>query len=247
MIDDSLISPGMLGLMIVLAWMGLTGLFMSLIPGSKAGTLRPVSTFTRMKRALSLAVERGVRIHLSLGRGGLNGQSGMSGVTGLAILDTIMMTTGSTDEPLTVTSGDSTLEILSQKNGQIDGSGFASDSSQLSGLTSISFAAGTLPVVWDDQTAVNILTGHFGVEAGLMMDANQKDSVTIAGTDSLPGQAVMFAMADFPMVGEEIFAANAYLRDDPQVLSSLCIQDIGRWGIILAIVVGIILSLMEIV
>ena len=65
---------------------------------------------------------------------------------------------------------------------------------QLSGLTALSFAAGALPAIYDQQVSVNMMLGSFGSEVGLLADAAERTgSLTIGGSDNLPAQAVLAA------------------------------------------------------
>jgi hypothetical protein len=71
--------------------------------------------------------------------------------------------------------------------------------------------------------------------------------LSVAGTDSIHGQAVLYAAADEPLLGEELYAAGAYLGAGPAHTASLRMQDILRWVVVVAIVLGAILSLVGIV
>jgi hypothetical protein len=174
----------------------------------------------------------------------------MAGIAGMTILRKILPKTILSDEVVLTTSGDAGMEILASElyhsheqffNREET---FEMDSSQLSGLTPFSFAAGVMPVMNETKTKVNILAGHFGPEAGLLLDStNEPGSLAFGGSDNLPGQAIMYALADHPIIGEELFSAPAYLDNDISGRVSLRIQDIARWGIILAILVGILLRL----
>jgi hypothetical protein len=90
----------------------------------------------------------------------------------------------------------------------------------------------------------NLLIGSFGNEVGLIADAGERSgSMTLAGTDNLTGQAVIYATAQEPLVGEDPYAGGAYMGAGGMHLASLTAQDIVRWIIILAILVGAILNL----
>ncbi len=101
---------------------------------------------------------------------------------------------------------------------------------QLTGLTPLSYTAGALPAIYDQQVSVNMLLGSFGSEVGLLADAAERTgSLTIGGSDNLPAQAVLFASTKEPLVGEELFAGGAYLQVNPMHTSSLIAQDVLRW------------------
>jgi hypothetical protein len=50
------------------------------------------------------------------------------------------------------------------------------------------------------------------------------------------------AACDFTLIGEEMFAASAYLSREPKLLGSLKGQDVGKAIFILAILIGVILE-----
>ena len=68
-------------------------------------------------------------------------------------------------------------------------------------------------------------------------------AVVLAGSDNLNAQAVILAGAQQPLIGEEMFAAGAYLEPGPLQTASLTLQDVLRWLIIAAILGGSVLML----
>jgi hypothetical protein len=118
------------------------------------------------------------------------------------------------------------------------------DAAQISGLTPLSFAAGSLPVVYDQQVSVNILTGSFGSEVALIADAaEQTNSVSLGGSENLAAQAVMYVALQEPLIGEELYAAGAYVQAGPMHTASLRTQDVLRWLLIGVILAGAALKL----
>jgi hypothetical protein len=114
----------------------------------------------------------------------------------------------------------------------------------LTGLTPFSYAAGTLPVVYDEQVSVNVLAGSFGSEAALITDAAERTgSLVLAGSENLTAQAVFYATTPEPLIGEELFAAGAYVQAGPAHTSSLLVQDIFRIVFILFLLGGAALKL----
>ena len=107
-------------------------------------------------------------------------------------------------------------------------------------------ATSGIPIL-DEQVNANLLCGHFGPEAALLVEAgDRKGSLSVAGSDSLTGQAVFYATAQEPLIGEEIFAVPAYLEDAPMKSSSLKVQDILRWTVIAGLLAGSLLKLVGI-
>ncbi|HSF82441.1 MAG TPA: DUF6754 domain-containing protein [Anaerolineales bacterium] len=245
MSSESLGTSNFIGLLFVLLFLGLIIFFA--ISGRKK-TFQPsreISAFVRLRRVIGLAVESGKRLHIALGRGGITGIEGASAVVGLTVLERIARVASVSDRPPIATSGDGILGILSQdtlrKTFKTIGAEGQYDPryGQVSGLTSMGYAAGSMPVFYDEQVAATVFAGHFGSEVALMTEAAmQSDVMTLAGSDNLPAQAVMYATSEQPLVGEELYATGAYLKAGPVHLASLRAHDILRWVLVLAIIIG---------
>lgn len=216
--------------------------------------LRQIPAFDRLGQAVGLAVEAGQRLHLTLGRGSLNGLQGASALIGLVVLQRIARAASASDKPPIATSGEGVLAILSQDAlHSVYRSISAEDqydpiSGQLTGLTPFSYAAGTMPLIFDQQVSANFLAGHFGSEVALITDAAERSgSLTLAGSDNIPAQAVLYAASQEPLIGEELYAAGAYTQAGPMHVASLRAQDILRWVLIVIILLGAVVRLTGVV
>ena len=59
----------------------------------------------------------------------------------------------------------------------------------------------------------------------------------------MPAQLPFFVAAcDYTLIGEEMFAASAYLSREPKLLGSLKGQDLGKAIFLLALLLGVILE-----
>ena len=203
---------------------------------------REIAALARLKKAAGLAVEDGTRLHVSLGRGGLVSPRGAASLSALALLRQIGEQTSISDRPPVATSGDPVLAALSQDTLQAacQSAGvdelFQPTSGRLGGLTPFSYAAGAMTVARQEQVSTDVLMGDFGAEVGLLTEASERENSTlIAATSEPSAQAILFASATEPLVGEELFAAPAYIGNDPAQRASLQAQDILRWLVILAL------------
>ena len=233
------------GLVIVIVFAGLMIIFA--VAGRKAPwrNLREIRAFSRLRRAVGLAVEAGTRLHVSLGRGGIIGPENGPALVGFSMLERITRAASISDRPPVATSGESVLSILTQdtlhstyRTMGVEHE-YQPGSAQLTGLTPFSYAAGAIPVIREGQVSANVLAGHFDSEVALLTDAGERaGGITIGGTDSLTGQAVLFAASQEPLIGEELFAGGAYLNAGPLHIASLRTQDIFRWALIVIILIG---------
>jgi Domain of unknown function (DUF6754) len=213
--------------------------------------LRRIEAYERLNRVVGLTVENGTRLHISLGRGNLFTERGASALAALAMLRRLTERTSMSDRPPIVTSGDASLSILSQDTLQAGYRAAGAEdqyrfsTGRLAGLTPFSYAAGTIPVTRDEAVSANVIIGDFGSESALMVEAaDREDSNLIAASDNLSAQSILYAAAQDPLIGEELFASGAYVGAGVSHEASLQVQDILRWLIILAILGGAFLRLM---
>lgn len=224
-------------------------LFFTFVRRRSPGVFRRIEAYERLNRAIGLAVEGGTRLHISIGRGNLFTARGGSALAGLAMLRRLSERTSLSDKPPIVTSGDASLAILSQDTLQ---SGYRAAGAEdqyrfttgrLTGLTPFAFAAGTMFVARDEDVSANVVIGDLGAEAALLADASESAKADlIAGSDNLSAQTIFYAASQDPLIGEELFAAGAYLGVGASHEASLQTQDVLRWLVILAIFGGMVLK-----
>jgi len=80
-----------------------------------------------------------------------------------------------------------------------------------------------------DKPAACFYMGAFYAESLILAETgNSVGAIQVAGT-AMPTQLPFFVAAcDFTLIGEEFFAASAYLSGEPQQLGSLKGQDFGK-------------------
>lgn len=234
----------MIALFILIVIAFLLGVFTILRRRSPA-QLREIPAFSRLYRALGLSIEDGKRLHISLGHGSLLDARAGSAFAGLAALRIIAERTSVSDMPPVASSGDPALGLLTQDTLQAgyQAAGveelYLPTSGRVTGLTPFSYAAGAMHIAPDENVSTNILIGNFGAEASLIADTSDKNNIALIGaSDNLVGQYILYASTQDALIGEELFAAGAYLGADPSHTASLTVQDIMRWIIILILLGG---------
>ncbi len=245
----ALINKEWFGLALILVFALFIGTFALIKSTIKPTGLRLIPGLQELKKAIERSVEEGKRLHVSLGVGGLNGLPGASVLVGLSMLFRLARTAATGDCPPVATSGDGTVAILSQDVQQTAyretgaQERYTPISGQLSGLTPWSFAAGTLPVIFDQNVSASVLVGHFGSEVALLADASERNGNQLfAGSDSLSAQAILYAAVQNPLVGEELYAGGAYLGAGKIHIASLRAQDAFRWLLIITLLAGAVLK-----
>jgi len=97
-------------------------------------------------------------------------------------------------------------------------------------------------IMMRERPATNIYMGAFFAESLLLAETgNAAGSIQIAGT-AQPAQLPFFVAAcDYTLMGEELYAASAYLSREPLLLGGLKGQDWMKILLVIAIIVGIVL------
>ena len=104
------------------------------------------------------------------------------------------------------------------------------------------FTATVNGLMMRERPATNIFMGAFYAESLLLAEiGNAAGSIQIAGT-AQPAQLPFFVAAcDYTLMGEELYAASAYLSHEPLLLGGLKGQDWVKILLIILIIIGIIL------
>ena len=105
------------------------------------------------------------------------------------------------------------------------------------------FAATVNGYMMRERPATNIYMGAFFAESLLLAETgNAAGSIQIAGTGR-PEQLPFFVAAcDYTLMGEELFAASAYLSHEPVMMGGLKGQDFMKILIVILILTGVILA-----
>jgi len=92
-----------------------------------------------------------------------------------------------------------------------------------------------------ERTATNFYMGVFMAESLLLAEAgNVTGAIQISGTDQLPQIPFFVAATDYTLIGEELYAASAYLSQDAVLLGPLKAQDYTKVVIVAVIIAGIL-------
>lgn len=104
------------------------------------------------------------------------------------------------------------------------------------------YVAGINGMMLREKPATNFYLGAFFAESLMLAETGfQAGSIQIAGTDQ-PIQIPFFVAAcDYTMIGEELYAAAAYLSDDPRQKATLKAQDYGKAAVLTLLGAGVAL------
>ena len=205
------------------------------IQAGRPYALRPLKGFEGLQGQIGRAIESGNQLHLTLGQASLAGQAAPTSVAAGQVLDHLARDGCANGTPPLVTVGEGTLLPLAQASLQeaFREAGRPDDFD----LVYTQFVAHeTDPFAYGGGVASNVMMGRLGPEIAIMSEAAERENVSqVIGTDDPTALAVATAVTEHVLVGEELFAAGAYLDGEPSQVAGLQLQEILRWLVILGI------------
>lgn len=170
-------------------------------------------------------------------------------IASIVILGRVARKTAEYGSPLLVPTSRSVVMSVSQevvKEGYLQaGRADAYNKENIQYLTDDQFgyAAGVDGIMVREKPAAIFLLGCFYAESLILAETGRSvGAIQIAGT-AMPSQIPFFiAACDYTLIGEELFAASAYLSREPKLLGSLKGQDAGKLFFLILIVVGVIVA-----
>ena len=92
-----------------------------------------------------------------------------------------------------------------------------------------------------DKPAANFLIGAFHAESLLLAEAGQSTgAIQIAGTAQVAQLPFFVTTCDYTLIGEELYAASAYLSREPVMLGCIKGQDFVKFVLLMVIIAGIL-------
>ena len=211
-------------------------LFIRRIPGLEA-----------VDEAIGRATEMGRSILYILGLGGV---SNVATIASMNILSQVAQKTADYETPLRVPCNDPiVMNVVREmvRTAYLNaGRPDAYNEENIFFLTESQFAyaAGVDGMMVREKPAAVFLQGSFFAESLILAETgNSIGAIQIAGTDKEHQLPFFIAACDYTLIGEELYAASAYLSREPMLLGSLKGQDYGKVMIFGAIVIGVILEL----
>ncbi len=106
---------------------------------------------------------------------------------------------------------------------------------------SFSYSARIGGMMMREKPAAAIYMGEFAAESLLIAEMGQAaGAIQIAGTADPEQLPFFIAACDYTLIGEEFYAASAYLSNEPKMLGALRTQDLMKVVIALVIIGGVL-------
>jgi hypothetical protein len=215
---------------------------------AKAGKdlfIRKINGLDEVEEAVGRATEMGKPV---LFVPGIQEIDEIETIAGISILGRVARITARYDTPLLVpvrypmvlAAGQEVVQQAYIEEGKADA--YNKDIVRYVAGEQFAFTATVNGIMMRDRPATNVYMGAFFAESLLLAETgNAAGSIQIAGT-AQPAQLPFFiAACDYTLMGEELYAASAYLSREPLLLGGLKGQDWMKVLIIILILLGIIL------
>ncbi|MCD4708375.1 MAG: fibronectin type III domain-containing protein [Candidatus Sabulitectum sp.] len=213
--------------------------------------LRPIAGIEAIDEAIGRATEMGKPI---LYVPGLSYISDVATIASITILGRVAKKVAEYGTPLLVPNRDPIVYTIAEETvkqaymeaGRPDA--FDKDSVFFLTQSQFAFVAGVNGIMMREKPATNFYLGMFWAESLILAETGSlSGAIQIAGTDAVTQLPFFITTCDYTLIGEELYAASAYLGREPKQLGSIKGQDACK-GIIMAVItLGIILSLTDII
>jgi len=208
--------------------------------------IRPIAGIEEIDNAIGRATEMGRPI---LYCPGLSSISDVATLAGLSILGRVAKKAAEYDTKILVPNRDYIVLSIAQEivreahseAGRPDS--FDKNSVYFVSVNQFAYCAGVNGTMAREKTATIFYMGMFWAESLIMTEAgNQAGAIQIAGTDAVTQIPFFITTCDYTLIGEELYAASAYMNPQPLMLGTLKAQDYTKFLMLIFIIVGTLFS-----
>lgn len=208
--------------------------------------VRPIAGLQAIDEAVGRATEMGKPI---LFVPGIMDMNEIDTVAGLTVLSNVARTAAEYDTPLEVPTTRSLVMTAAREAAQAAalsaGRPEAYNEDRIYYVTDEQFGYVAHTCGWMDRErpAACFFLGRFYAESLILAETgNAVGAIQIAGTAETTQLPFFVAACDYTLLGEELFAASAYLSGEPAQLGMLRGQDLGKLLAIVLVVLGCVLA-----
>jgi hypothetical protein len=238
----------------ILPWVLVIGIsilwFINVAKKGKDLYVRPIAGLAEVEQAVGRATEMGRKLVYIPGTQDMDNVQTLAGVT---ILGRIAKLAAEYDAQLDVPVSRSLVMITSREVvkeaylnvGRPDA--FNEDIVRYLTDDQFGYAAALDGLFVREKPATIFYMGAFYAESLIMAETgNAIGAIQIAGTANASQLPFFVAACDYTLIGEELFAASAYLSKEPKLLGSVKGQDVAKVLILIAAVAGLLLGTFKI-
>ncbi len=240
-----LIAGRIFGLICLLVIMLAVAYFIRSAEAGRVPQIRRVPGIDAMDEAIGRAVEMGRPVVASHGIANLRGATyGPQTIAGLSVLSYVAKRCIDVGARLIVPVRN--VEVwpvaadIVEAEYKLAGKGDQFNMDDIRFLSSAQFAYSSnyMGLMMREKPGANIMIGAYWAESLQLAETGGRiGAMQISGTANTHQIAFFLIVTDYCLIGEEIFAAGAYLTEDAPLIASLAGQDVGR-------IIGVILSVL---
>ncbi len=228
-------------LLFVMIFMVFVLIFIRQAQKGKELYVRPIGGISAVDEAIGRATEMGKPILYVMGLGAPNDIASIASYT---ILSRIAKKTAEYQTPILVPCNDPIMMSIAQETVRASyldaGRPDAYKEENIFFVTTMQFAyvAAVNGIMLREKTATNFYLGKFFAESLILAETGSvAGSIQISGTDEVAQIPFFVAATDYTLIGEELYAASAYLGREPLLLGTLKAQDWAK-GLIMALLIA---------
>jgi hypothetical protein len=229
-------------LLAVIIFSTLALVFITVARKGKELYIRPLAGIEAVDEAIGRATEMGKPILYILGLGSADM---IATIASFTILSRVAKKTAEYQTPILIPCCDPIVMAVAQETVRAAylEAGRPDDYKQenIYYLTSMQFAyvAGVNGIMIREKPATNFYLGKFYAESLLLAETGSlAGSIQISGTDEIAQIPFFVAATDYTLIGEELYAASAYLGREPVLLGTLKGQDWAKALVMIFLIVG---------
>jgi len=209
--------------------------------------LRPIAGINAMEEAVGRSTEMGTSV---LFVPGISGLDQIDTIAGLTILGHVAEMTAQYETnlhvpvavPIVMETAKETCKEAYLKQGRTDL--YRNDMVHYVTDDQFAYAAGVNGIMLRDKPAAVFYQGKFYAESLILAETgNSIGAIQIAGTGSSSQIPFFVTACDYTLIGEEFYAASAYLSGNPEMLGSIKGQDYVKLLCMISIVIVVYFSL----
>jgi hypothetical protein len=208
--------------------------------------VRRIAGLDAIDDAVGRSTEMGRPILFSLGLGTI---SDVPTLAGLAILKRVAMKAAEYETDLIVPNFEPVVLVAAQevvKEAYMEaGRPDLYDENKVFYLTydQFGYAAGVDGIMLREKPGAIFFQGYFYAESLILAETGHSiGAIQISGTTAVTQLPFFIAATDYTLIGEEMYAASAYLSKDPLSLATIKGEDIAKVALVLLMGVGVILE-----
>jgi hypothetical protein len=245
-LDTRLFEPARLNLLIGLA-LFLIFLFVNISRAKRGATMfiRPLAGLQAVEEAIGRATEMGRPVLYVPGLGDMSEVGTLASIT---ILSRVARRTAEMGCDLEVPGYDPVATTIMEgavRQAYVEvgrGDSFRSGSVHYVSAQQFAYVAAVTGYMLRERPAANIFMGSFYAESLFLAETgNLTGAIQIAGTDQVTQLPFFVCACDYALLGEELYAAGAYLGREPVLLATIAAQDWAKAVAAGVVIVGAIL------